>query len=517
MALKTIPLLPEDYPLFGWDDWPDSLAALVPGGPTKHFEMACWNALVTYLSDAITDAGLEWFTGSASAGTGGQSVEETKITDGIFRLSKFNQMVRNTYIRVPLYSWLWVKDKDFRGYKGFIYLNEYKRHNVYPEYITELVYRINQMVEIMRGTWPIENVTPKPTLIPAQVRPGLSVDRSVPIIQDVGTRTSSRAEPLQVMPAAPVIVGVSYKSLTSMEMERLRAGSLAPWQESHFNFRFGGRVRPATHVRPNPLWMESQSKALLEALIMAESGASHRATSKAASAINAQPPVPAESLLKLVSWCLSYAAKLPSTRTEVKLVNDSLITVGGDKLPSQPTKAYRQAESHRDVTLHTSKPLACSAIEKTGTEVSLDVEAYRAAYTAAKDIAITTTQSTAVQVPPLPIAQEQTSETARDVRLIVGRVRPGWAERKSTTNPAPALKTDEVMAVEVESLAGTKTQTAAVKIASTITGAKSTSKSAVVCTLASGWLPPVWVDGGLHIRQVHDVPVRNENGELVIA
>lgn len=518
MALKTIPLLPEDYPLFSWDDWPDSLAALVPGGPTKNFEMACWNALVSYLSDALTDAGLSWATGADKGGNGGYTAEETQITDGIFRLYKFNQMVFNTYARVPLYSWLWVKDETFRGYEGYIYLYEYKRHYVYPEYITELVYRINQLVEIMRGTWPIVDLTGlNPILIPVPIQPGLVVDKSVPIIRDVPTHVSSRAEPLQVLPAAHVVVGDTYKSLASGAMERLKAGPLAPWQESRFSFKFAGRVIPSTHVRPNPIWLESKSKALLEALIMMESGATHLATTKASAGLNLQPPALAESLLKLVSWYIANAIKLPPAPTVVKLFDDSLITVGGDKLPSQPTSAYKRETSHRSVTLHTSKPLACGAKEQTGTELILGVEAYRAAYAAAKDVAVTTTSSSAVQTPPLPIVQEQSSETARDVRLIVGRVRPGWAEKQSSSTASPALNAREAVAVELGTIDTSKVRVAAVRRNATATGAKSSHKSAVVCTLASGWLPPVWVGNGLHIRQVHDVPVKNENGELVIA
>lgn len=518
MALKTIPLLPEDYPLFSWDDWPDSLAALVPGGPTKNFEMACWNALVTYLSDAITDAGLDWHTGADLAGNGGHTVEETYITDGILRLYMFNQMVRNTYARVPLYSWLWVKDEKFRGYTGYIYFSKYKRNYVYPEYITELVYRINQLVEIMRGTWPILDVTPKSILMPAPIQTGLAVDKSAPVIRDVKACTSTRAEPLRVLPAFPMKVGDTYKSLTNAgAVEMLIAGPLAPWQNSHFLFQFGGRVFPSARIRVAQSSVGIKSEVMLEALITVECGTNHRATSKAAAGLNQGQVLPTERLLKLVSWCIANAVKLPPAPTVVKLFNDSLISVAGDKLPSQHTSAYSRTTSRRDVTINTSKPLACGAKEKTGTDLIFDVEAYRAAYAAAKDMAVTKSSSAAVQTPPLHITQGQPCETARDVRLIVGRVRPGWVEKKSTTDTAPTLTAGEAVAVEPEALAKSKARPAAVKIKSTATTAKSTSKSAVVCTLASAWLPPVWVDGGLHIRQVHDVPVQNENGELVIA
>lgn len=41
------------------------------------------------------------------------------------------------------------------------------------------------------------------------------------------------------------------------------------------------------------------------------------------------------------------------------------------------------------------------------------------------------------------------------------------------------------------------------------------SESAVIAVIDSAWYPPVWVDGGLYIRQSHNV-TQNENGELVI-
>lgn len=51
-TLREVPLLPVDYPLFSWEDWPDSRAALVPGGMTKKFEKACWNAMVDTFTEA---------------------------------------------------------------------------------------------------------------------------------------------------------------------------------------------------------------------------------------------------------------------------------------------------------------------------------------------------------------------------------------------------------------------------------------------------------------------------------
>ncbi len=36
------------------------------------------------------------------------------------------------------------------------------------------------------------------------------------------------------------------------------------------------------------------------------------------------------------------------------------------------------------------------------------------------------------------------------------------------------------------------------------------------CSLDIGWLPPVWVDGGLWIRQVHDDPIQQDNGALEV-
>lgn len=56
MALDFIneaPVLDADYPLFSWDDWPQSRDALVPLTPVEQFEAACWNDMVSRLEDVL--------------------------------------------------------------------------------------------------------------------------------------------------------------------------------------------------------------------------------------------------------------------------------------------------------------------------------------------------------------------------------------------------------------------------------------------------------------------------------
>lgn len=159
MALENIPVLDEDYPLFDWSDYPDSFAALVSGSLVSEFEKETWNAIIQKLSDALSSAGLSW-DGTYTTADGAKITEEY----GDLYAKAFNSVRHNINLPVPL-GWAWSDDKSFRGYvsrKDFRGVDQYGESgadDVYPEYIIELVRRLNLLLGIMRGDGPIGDMS----------------------------------------------------------------------------------------------------------------------------------------------------------------------------------------------------------------------------------------------------------------------------------------------------------------------------------------------------------------------
>lgn len=154
MGFDTIPAIPGDYPLYDWSDWQQSRNALAPGIKTKQFQIAAWNAIVDGLANAITAAGQEWDTTYTTAAGAKITVSDPKLY-----AAKFNSVRLNIDRQMHL-DWPWAVRTDSRGYVG---REDFQGRQdagkacdkVYPEYILELVRKLNLLLEIMRGTGPI--------------------------------------------------------------------------------------------------------------------------------------------------------------------------------------------------------------------------------------------------------------------------------------------------------------------------------------------------------------------------
>lgn len=139
-------------PLFDWDDYPKSYAALTPGGGTTEFESNTWNAIVGKVKDAFTEAGIPWSVKYLS-------YEDTKITTGLKKLyaKQFNSVRDNIDTVIP-FAWQWEVNDTFHGYIGRKDFRGYSdtksivaADKLYASYIKELARRLNVMLSILRG------------------------------------------------------------------------------------------------------------------------------------------------------------------------------------------------------------------------------------------------------------------------------------------------------------------------------------------------------------------------------
>lgn len=159
MGLTQIPVLPSDYPLFDWADWPDSRAALVKGGETRKFQRQCWNAMVDLFTGAMEEAELPMPEGI--------SLELLRIPEdplyGPMTAARMNGMLKTIESCIYLWrQWRWDYDNTIRGFLNRRYFRASYNSNivnidpdiVYPEYFLELAQTMNLVLELMRGTWP---------------------------------------------------------------------------------------------------------------------------------------------------------------------------------------------------------------------------------------------------------------------------------------------------------------------------------------------------------------------------
>lgn len=151
MPIDTIPLLAEDYPLFDWDDHPQSYYALGEGELVSGFQKETWNAIIDKTLAALSAAGMNWDSKYTTAA-------KAKITEAYGPLSAtmFNSVRHNIDRPAPV-GWGWANNPNLRGYVGREDFKGYADYGLngdlfYAEYLLEMVRRLNLLLSIMKGT-----------------------------------------------------------------------------------------------------------------------------------------------------------------------------------------------------------------------------------------------------------------------------------------------------------------------------------------------------------------------------
>ena len=180
-------VLPSNFPLFDLKDWPKSRAALVPGGVTRNFEKACWNALMDRMDRAAWEAGFYFY--DAEAGYGPKDLKMTTGVFGTLTADRMNAVVAAFDNFLP-WRWIWKFERDppyplgtmgmKEGYWSksvfFGASDKFGREPdvVYPEYILGLIDRVNMLIEFMKDTYPnFTDVNPKTVPFVPTVKTGV--------------------------------------------------------------------------------------------------------------------------------------------------------------------------------------------------------------------------------------------------------------------------------------------------------------------------------------------------------
>ena len=489
MALKNIPVLPENYPLFDWADWQSSRDALVKGGPTRRFASECWNAIVDTLADALEAAGLEWNPGGFDDGRYSYSVEDIKMDkDKRLKSSSMNRMLANIE-RIIRFGWVWEVDPSFRGYTGFSHFREFPwsdgKDKVYPEYIIELVRHLNFMLEIMRGTAQTQDGEIDSVIAASIVQPGLEKLPSASVEPDGRLHTTIDTSIESATGVAFEYSGELFSNV-SVEPETVPGVGGNAWQNSSTKFDIHGNVRNAIAGEPERVLVHS----------------------KAFAAISFEKNVYTSA--KWLAASLIQTAAL-AKESSIALANAfSTSTVSADivQRPELQASGQSKAYSTSSVKIVQKEPLPTAGESASYSSSSAAMDQVHAIDTETRVAICSKSEAWLEKSVPLPTAGESMSFSTATAEAESLESLPAVGNLKLTSKNMVSMHDSKVRPTWVEHSSASKVKTGLDFSSGSSAGVSHKSKLNILCNIGSAWDSPLWHKDGLWIRQAYRIKIR---------
>lgn len=513
MAVSTLPLLPADYPLFDWADWPTDRAALVELGETQNFRAACWAAIVETLIDALDTAGIA-------------HEDDLELVDGLLYAYKFNALL-DTIADAADLNWRWAYDPTYRGYIGREKMigtgdagSETYGDIVYPEYILDIAARVNLIIELLRGTAETTS-SGASVLVPVPFLTAPLAGKGAAIVQYDISRACLKTAPL----AGKGLLGdVSHKRYYSNITAHTRTNR-------------GVIINMIRRIlTPHRLPGTSREACLLA--VGQKSNAHRRAR---AEAVLEGTIALRELSIDLVNTKLVARAHGAFCATQ-RLVSDSALhgdlllghalAVGREKwLYSKAVIApARMFGLQRPVSAqHLARGLCGAAVVAPNACTSFDVPAMRAltAATAAGwsraalwGRAYPLGASDGRWAPQTGIVaqtkQSTLAKTHRRANGLAGAKLDFFRHHESSSHARGGAQSREQLPMAAAAVGSTSQRDGLDSTAACLAGAVTRSASPIRAALDSAWYPPVWVGDGLWIRQAYAVK-QNDDGSLEVS
>ena len=522
MALKTLPVLPENYPLWDWADWPDSRAALVSGGPTRNFQKECWNSIIDKLVAVQEAVGIEWTDNNIETYW---LPEKIKICAPycLFTEWTINITCWNLNAIADL-GWRWALDPSFRGYVGRYYfsstayypdsLPHIRPDKVYPEYILDVATRLNQIIEIMRGTAPVLETSVQ-RLSGTTVQPGVTWGKAAHADTQYISGTTTQTGVL-LGKGIPGVVEYPVYSPCKAEAVARKAAVGAVEHKISVPVLAQGNTRPGVTLGRASHLAASQSFAAASAIlpVLGEGKSIISAPVLADPVANPAASMAAQQLVSRHTWidavvspaCLGTAQAIAPVAVHAEGAARMALRISANALMG----SRAQAEG-------ISFPASSAAAEKTsGTLVEADAAAMPGLPGNASARAFSRAQAEGVSHPALTT---EASGLMGSMSLAEPEAKPAVAS--SVGAVAASLSTGTLQcrqgrAASAKALIGAKTAASGECNPAPLAKVSCRVGSLAQCALDTAWLPPMWVDGGLWIRQAYAV-TQNENGELEVS
>lgn len=497
--LQTMPVLPGDYPLFDWADWPQSHAALAPGIPTTRFEKKCWNAIVDTLGDAMEAAGLDFY--KSEEGFVPENIHIPGKRYGVLTADRMNDLIW-AIDDVVHFNWPWQTDVMHPGYvnkwdyidHGFFgkRTNNKKEANIiYAQYILDIVHRLNLILQLMRGNYPYHNdveITLKgKSKRSIQMRTG----KSARVAKKMIIPLLISPAPLRTgmgMPAA--VRKVSY-TLGEFDAELHHAAPLRiPLISMRYLFETEIRRQKAARFQPRSLLLQSGSGVHLETTYPVDVFFSFLLHSQTAAEMGhgAGSPLYGQSIHQSLPKVQMHQSQVQETSASLRMLSG--VAAEAVTRSSTATDARVISSSRAEAYFSAVKLVNTeAALLLRDTRSTVQIQSGRLAMAEPVKIRSATKHSAQIPaVPSAPVKAESISNTAGNLTVLKPRTRPLWAEQGSRT--AAEFGADLIEPVPI----------AAGKVGRTI-GA---------CVLGSAWDPPAWHEGGLWIRQARTIKMKTD-------
>lgn len=476
MGVSKLPLLSSDYPLFDWAKWPASRAALVPGGATRNFEKACWNEIIDTLADGLEDAGIPFYETDE-----GLTPDQLKMLTGVYGTLtawKFNALRAAIDDVIPFW-WIWTLDPNFRGY--IFGTNMRPGYTVYPEYIVELVRRINLLLELLRGTAAVTDIDAQCSF-GSTVSPGLRAGKSA----HCGRIFSSYSQTnfyARLGISAPIFHDVvQMYSKTDLQLRAVKSMPIFPWVDILLSVQSKGAVLPSFPVKPRNTFSRTyQFVDLCCNLITIASPHPVIAHSSLATEIRQGIPSVIEGTACIKSEAaVMIVQDLPMTVPEARAAIASICRGLAQRAQAQWISTRMMITSRATASAGIAQTLAGKCIADLGSQIMIRADAKMAVQGSASHLAASAQTAEALKLRSQPIEAEHTAALTAQITYVKKKSLPGWVEKISESQVTAAV--EQAQPVNI--------------------GSQTCSASMCVCSLGTAWEPPVWTDGGLWIRQV---------------
>ena len=533
-------VLPADYPLFDWADWPKSRAALVPGGVTRNFERACWNALMDHMNTAAAEAGFPFY--DSDAGYGEHHLKMMTGAFGTLTADRLNAVVAAFDKFLP-WRWIWKFERDPpypypsyglpEGYWSSSYFigitDPYGREPevVYPEYILGLARRVNMLIEFMRDTFPyFAEPEVKKVLSGLSAQPGLRSGFGGPVTVNQKTGTIMADTPLVDGLALHVDAERHSRLTISCTPETMAYGYLnIPVYWIGNPVKVEGHVRRVTGMQCESMLLKSNVYLRLEApgplefgadpvrslgrqlvsmtnLILTPFSWEHEAATLSAAELQQKPP----KYMSGETICSVAVAKTPvySAPPVPVVLKDKRKTFSKTddtvSLPGLEAKAQQKGKSGTYTDREKILALRLYPIEQ---------NFFRRFFSSAG------TKGIAAPV-ALPVEQEHISRMSVSCGgVLSARGRPFWPVKISRLAANPEISHMPGREVKVEGSAVSKWEATLAYRPGASVEINQKHKAMGACVISNGWIPPVRINGGLWIRQAYKT-IRREDGSLEV-
>lgn len=150
-----------------------------------------------------------------------------------------------------------------------------------------------------------------------------------------------------------------------------------------------------------------------------------------------------------------------------------------------------------------------------GTKIHAEMESTRCTETAAERSSASSAWAEVERIPTLPTEAEGMSRTTCEAEVLQREALPAEAQARVPCLVAADADIKKSAPMAARSLLLVRVSADADRLKAMPTESTRLSGLRVYCEVDTAWYPPIWVNGGLWIRQSHSV-TPNENGELVI-